>query len=110
MSELIFDVIKPFDYGGEQKERGDEWSPAGGKWDKQIIEQEYYVLPRDPLAEQHKQTAIRVANERVGRSAPAFLLSHDLTLEQTKEMPDEELLALKGIGPARLKEIRDVEN
>lgn len=107
MSELIFDVVRPFDYGGEKKVRGDEWSPAGGKWDEQIIDQEYYVKPRNPLAEQHRQTRIRVASERIGRTVPAFLVSHNLTMKEAQEMTDEELLALNGIGPARLKEIRD---
>ena len=102
----VFDVIKPFSYAGKDLVKGDEWSPAGGKWDEQMIDAQVYVKSRDPLAEEHKQTRVRVANERVGKTDPAWILKLGMTLEKAREMIDEDLLALKGIGPARLKEIR----
>lgn len=106
MTIPVLDVIKDFKYAGKEYKKGGEWSPAGGAWDEQMIDQQVYVKSRDPLAEQHKQTRVRVANSRVGKTDPAWIIKLNLTLEKARSMTDEALLEMKGIGPARLKEIR----
>lgn len=106
MTKLVLDVIKDFKYAGKEYKKGDEWSPEGGIWDEQLIDQQEYVKSRDPLAEQHKQARVRVANSRVGKTDPDWITKLGLTIEKARTMTDEALLSIKGIGPARLKEIR----
>ena len=44
MSDTVKYIVKrPFKYGGEQLQSGDEWQPAGGKWVDQIRENDNLV-------------------------------------------------------------------
>ena len=107
MSVITHEVVRPFKYGDKELDRGDEWLPNGGKWDEEIIEQQKYVRTSNPMAEDYRAVKLQVANSRVGRSEPDYLVKHNITLEQARTMPDKDLLELKGIGTARLKEIRN---
>ena len=60
-----FEVIKPFKYAGKQYEKGEEWKPLGGTWDKLIMSQKEYVLPvedtKETRAQKVKQANVRLA-------------------------------------------------
>ncbi len=43
-------VASPFKYGGRLYQEGEDWTPTGGAWDKQIIEQKKLVKQKDDVA------------------------------------------------------------
>jgi len=116
MSETVYLVKKPFKYGGEMLEIGDEWTPSGGLHDATLVSSRKYVYEKP--AEGDRQRKADVAQKRLNKiqgSKPRRIPDRFYKLlidagyadiDALADVPDEDLLAINGIGPGALKEIR----
>jgi len=95
-----YKVRKSFQYNNKLYVPGDLWSPQGGKFDYQIIEQGVMVDSR-PVPD---KKVIR----KLGADVYQLLQDAGFTPDAAKKADDKELLAIKGIGPKKLKIIREV--
>jgi hypothetical protein len=109
----FYRVRKEFKYNGKIYKVGEEWKPADGLYDKELIEQGRFVtLTKDRKAE--RATKVKRAEKGLFKASP---LSEDLlnllaengldTPEKIQEAEDYTILAIPGIGKATLKKIRD---
>lgn len=59
-----YEVIKPFKYNGRMYQRGEEWKPEGGAWDRLIMKQGEHVLPIEDK-EQIRVEKVQQATKRL---------------------------------------------
>jgi hypothetical protein len=110
---MKYKVRKAFKYNGINYKVGEDWQPAGGLYDEILIEQgRHVILMKDRKAERAKK--VKRAEKGLFRASPLsekileLLASEGYdTPEKIKEAEDYSLLAIKGIGEATLKTIRE---
>jgi len=56
-AEITYEVKRPFKYNGAALRKGDEWKPAGGRYDKTIIEAGKFVIRIETPLERAQETS-----------------------------------------------------
>ena len=86
----------------------EDWEVIGRQGRQQwVIDSDLYEVLLDVAPEKKVGTWTPIANLDLSKDVEAALLAGFLEfVEEVNAAPDEQLLALDGIGPAKLKEIR----
>ena len=101
----IYVVNRKFKYDGKLLERGDVWNPVGGQYDIKLVANGYVQAVPENLESFVEEV------EQPKEVNPLLLKKLDnagKSLDDVIGLPDDEILAIDGIGPKLLEMIREV--